>query len=448
MMRKSFWFISCLIFPLFIFAQAETTPIVIDQVTAVVGQKMIKLSDIENQINSIKIQEGYSEMTEDMRCRIFERMLINKLYENQAEIDSIFISENDVEVELDRRIRYFIARFGSKEKLEEFYKKSILEIKAEYHDIVKEQKIAEKMQASIISDVKVVPMDVKAYYNKLSKDSIPFVETEYEIGQIVIEPKISMASKEQVKKQLEVYRARIVNGERFATLAALYSEDPGSRVKGGDLGTFGRGDMTPEFEAMAYNTPVNETSPVFETPFGYHILQVISRQGDNINARHILLTAKPSPEDMVATQKLLDSVADLIRKDSISFDKAVVFYSDAKEKEGYYTSPQTGNIRMTTTEMDPYVFAIIDKMEVGEVSNSTPMFTSDRKQAFRILYLKERTAPHLANLQTDYDKIYQMALQQAKENKMQEWLLKKIHDTYVVMYGNYKNCKLQYDWTK
>lgn len=249
--------------------------VVIDRTVAVVGGNVILMSDIENQMMQLRLQ-GYSGS--DTRCDIFEEMLFQKLMLNQAEVDSIEIGEEEVELQLDRRINYFVSQFGGdQKKMEEFYGKTINEIKEEFRDLLRDQMLIEKVQQGIISDVKVTPSEVKSFFNTFPEDSLPLIDAEYEVSHIVRTPKVTFQEKEKARKKIDGFRNRAVEGEDFTVLAALYSEDPGSAAKGGELGMFGRGVMAPEFEAAAFalKTP-GEISPVIETEFGFHVLELIA----------------------------------------------------------------------------------------------------------------------------------------------------------------------------
>jgi peptidyl-prolyl cis-trans isomerase SurA len=382
--------------------------------------------------------------------------MLNKLYEHQADLDSISVPDAEVEANIDRRIRYFIQQIGSREKLEEYYEKPIIAIKEEFRDMIRAQLVSRKMEAKIVEDVRVTPSEARRFYNQLHPDSIPLIPTEYEISHIVKKPTISKEQKDEVRHRLNEYRNRILRGERFTTLATMFSECPSSR-QGGELGFFERGDMHPEFEAAAFLLKEGEISLVIESPSGFHILQLIERQGQSVNVRHILLKPKPNIEDWDRAQKLLDSVAKLIRDSVHTFEKAAELFSDDPSGKvgGIYTSPFTANVRMSAEEMATSIFFIIDKFKEGEISNAT-IFETDireqeylgvaREEAVRILKLNKRIAPHSANLEQDYDKIYNMALMRAKQAKMEEWLNQKLKTQYVRLNDKTKECTFEYNW--
>jgi peptidyl-prolyl cis-trans isomerase SurA len=421
---------------------------VIDKVVAIVGKNIILLSDIENQYLNYKLQGELSGSPEEMKCSIFEDLLFQNLLVAEADVDSIVVENSQVNSELDRRISMFINQFGSQEKLERYYNKTLPEIKSELFKIIKNQLLAQQEQQKIIGDVSVTPSEIKTFYKNIPEDSLPLIKTEYVIQQIVKEPPISIEEKLRVKEQLLDLRKRILKGENFSTLAILYSEDPGSAKKGGELGFYGRGQLYPEFEAAAFKLKEGEISDVVETEAGYHIIQLIERKGDYINVRHILLVPKVSPLDLLKARNELDSIASLIRHDSITFDKAVIKFSDDPNKNngGYLLNPYTGGTSFEAEQLDPQVAFVIEKLKPGEISNPVPMKTEKQQDAYRILYLKHKTPPHRANLKDDYPKIQEWALQNKQKEAIDKWVDEKSKTTYIKIDDSFKKCKFKFDW--
>ncbi|MCL2027841.1 MAG: peptidylprolyl isomerase [Bacteroidales bacterium] len=419
--------------------------IMIDQVVAIIGNKIVKHSDVEAQISQMRVQGEFVD--ESSYCQILEQLMISKLFEHQAELDSITIPDSEVEANLDRRIRYFVQQIGSREKLEEFYNKPIIAIKEEFRDMIRSQMVSNQMESQITEDVRVTPSEVRRFFNGMHPDSIPLIPTEFEIYQIIKKPVISKEEKDAVRNRLSGFRNRILQGERFATLATMFSECPSSR-NGGELGMFGRGDMHAEFEATAFSLKDGEISPIIETPFGFHIIQLIERQGENANVRHILLKPKPNVEDLAQTQQFLDSVAKLIRDSVHTFQQAAELFSEDPSGRvgGLYTGPYSGNARVTAEEMDPTIFFIIDNFEEGQISNAAFFTTEDNEQAVRILKLDNRIAPHQANLEQDYDKIFNMAMMEARQTRMSEWLNQRLRTQYVRLNSKAKECTFNYNW--
>lgn len=442
-------FFLIVIFALFIAPlKAQQEPQVIDRVVAVVGQNVILQSDIEAQYIQMRLQGGIKGSASSIRCEILEDLMFRKLMLNQAEMDSITVTDEQVNSEVDRLVRYFISQLGSQENLEKYYNKTMPEIKEELFRMRKDQMLEEQVQQTILANVEVTPAEVRKCYYDIPNDSIPMVNSKYEIAHIVKKPAITLDQKLEVKDRLYKMRKRILDGERFSTLALLYSEDPGSAKKGGELGFHGRGEFAPEFEAAAFNLRDGEISEVIETEFGFHIIQMIERRGDFVNVRHILLTVKVSPEALQEAYDELDSIAQLIHNDSITFDEAVRKFSDEKDKTngGILVNPNTGSTLFDASELDQQVSFTINRMQVGELSEPVPMKTEDNKDAYRLLYLKRKTAPHKANLKDDYTLIRNWALQQKREEIINKWIANKSQKAYIKVIDDYKDCDFMFNW--
>lgn len=421
---------------------------VIDQIAAVVGQNIILDSDIENQYYQYRLQSGNISGATSVRCQMLESLLFQKLLLNQAEIDSIVITDLEIQQTMDQRLRFFIAQLGSRERFEEYYGKSIEEFKEEFRGEIEKQLKVDRAQSAIVENVNVTPSEVKTFFRDIPTDSIPLVNSIVEIGEIVRTPPVSLEQKLLVKERLRDLRKRVLDGESFATLAILYSEDPGSAKKGGELGFYGRGELYKEFEAVAFKLEKGEVSEIVETKAGFHIIELIERKGEYVNVRHILLKTKVSPIDLAMAKAYLDTVAELIRSDSLSFDEAVLKYSDAENKNsgGMLVNPMTGTTGFEVSDLEPQVSFVIDKLQVGDVSNPVIMETEDGRQAYRLLFLKKRTLPHRANLQEDYSKIQEWALEEKKADAFQTWVEKKATKTYVRINDKYRECEFEFDW--
>lgn len=421
---------------------------IIDQVVAVVGQNIVLESDIENQYLQYRMQGSVSGSASEIRCRLLEDILYQKLMVAQAEYDSVEVNEAQVNSEMDRRISSFINQFGSQEKMESYYGKSMTEIKAELFDIIEEQLLAQQVQQNIVATVTVTPSEIKSFYRSIPEDSIPLIKTEYVISQVVKYPPVSIEEKMRVKEQLMELRKRILQGESFSTMAILYSEDPGSAKKGGELGFYGRGQLYPEFEGVAFKLQEGEISNIVETEAGYHVIQMIERKGDFINVRHILLIPKVSPLDLLEARNELDSIAQLIRADSITFEYAVENFSDSDDKNsgGLLINPYSMGTTFEPEQLDPQVSFTIEKMKVGEISNPVPMKTDEQKDAYRILLLKEKTQPHRANMHDDYSRVQEWALQQKKRKTIDKWINDQSRETYVRIIDTYQDCQFDNQW--
>lgn len=425
-----------------------TSGTMIDEVVAVVGKNYILLSDIENNYLQMRMQGGITESESTTKCQIIENLLFEKLMLHQAELDSIEVTPDQVDAELDRRMRYFINQFGTQEKLEKFYDKSVVEFKAELRDVILQQMKIERVQGNITEKTKVTPSEVKTFFKSVPVDSIPLVGSVVEVSQIVKKPPISPAEKFEVKEKLIKLRERVVNGESFEAMARLYSEDPGSAKIGGDLGLHGRGELYAEFEAVAFKLKPGEISDIVETEAGYHIIQSIERRGDFVRVRHILLRPKVSPVALAEAKVFLDSIGLLIRADSISFEDAVKKFSTdpSKNNNGLLINPYTGSGDWPVDQLDPKVFFVVDKIAEGEISQTVMMEDEKGEQAYRILKLNKRTQPHRANLSEDYDQIQNWALQMKKQEAIKKWIATNSKNTYIKISDNYKDCEYQQKW--
>lgn len=427
-----------------LFAQNQ----VVDEIVAVVGSKIIMKSDVENQYGQYLAMGNPAN--EDLKCKIVEQLMVAKLLLNQALLDSLEVSDEQVESELDRKINYFISQIGSQQKLEEYFKKSIIEIKSEYRDLLREQLLTQQMQQKVTKEIAVTPSEVRSYYERIPSDSLPTLNAEIQVAQITRKAPENKEEVKNVKKKLEDIRQRILKGEDFATLAVLYSVDPSSK-KGGDLGFVNRGELVPEFESVAFALKPNEISNIVQTQFGFHIIQLIERRGNQINVRHILLKPKVSEEDLVKVKKTMDSVYTEISGAKITFAEATQKYSDDPETRnngGLMVNPQTGSSRFEADQMDPTLAFLVGKMKAGDVSEPQSFTTPDGKQGYRIIQLKSRTEAHKANLKDDYQKIQNVALQEKQGNTLKDWVSKKRNVTFVQINDQYKNCAELKDWMK
>ena len=420
---------------------------IIDEVVAVVGGNFVLQSDIEAQYLQFRMQGNVTD-ARAIRCQILEDMLFQKLLLNQAELDSIQVTEDQIEQTMDARFRYYIQQFGSQEKLEAFYKKPLLQIREEFRTLVKEQLMVDEVQQKLTHDIKVTPSEVRAFFNNIPKDSIPTIEMEYEVGQIVKEPSISKEEMEATRDRLKGLRERILKGDNFAAMATLYSEDPGSSRKGGDIGFVGRGQLYPEYEAVAFGLKKGEISDIVKSKAGYHIIQLIERRGEMINTRHILLMPKISDQDLARASKLLDSVSGLVNEKKLTFEEAAIQFSDdpGKINGGLMVNQASGNSRFTASQLDPKIFFVIDKMKVGNISKPLGMTNEEAKQTINLYYLKTRTEPHRANLKDDYSVIQGWALNEKQNKAINEWIGQKIGTTYFRINESYKDCQFKHTW--
>lgn len=427
-------------------ALPQQQELLIDEVVAVVGNRIVLESDLETQVLQYQAK-GMTTGKETLKCQILEELLVQKLFANQAEVDSVEITDNQIESALSQRIRYFVSQFGSQEKMEKFYGKTVPEIKDEFRSIIKEQMMAEEVQQKIIENIKVTPSEVRYFYKNVLADSIPMIPAEFEVGQIVKKPPVSSAELNAVRDRLRGYRNRILAGERFETFAALYSEDQGSATRGGELGFYRRGELYPEFEAVAFRLEKGEISDIVKTKAGYHIIQMIERRGETINVRHILLRPKPSPVELEEARNFLDSLAREIRAGKLTFEEALKHSDDpGKMHGGLIINPYTSTPRHEAEHLEPNVFFVVDKLKTGEISNAVPFLDEEGYSAFRLLFLKDRVAAHKANLNDDYDRIKNWALENKQHQVIVEWTKEKTKKTYISIVGRYRNCYFETKW--
>jgi len=421
---------------------------ILDEVVAVVGKNIILQSDIETQYLQYRMQ-GYIEgSSSTIKCNILREVIFQKLLLNQADIDSIVGNPVQVEQELDRRFRYYISQFGSQEKLEEYYNKSVDQFKDEMREVIGDQLLQQQVQAEITKNVTITPKEIKAFYKAMPQDSLPLINTAYEVAEIVKNPPISAAEKLEVKEKLLTLRNRILKGESFSTLAILYSEDPGSAKKGGELGMYGRGELYPEFESVAFGLKEGEISGIVETEAGYHIIQMIEKKDDFVNVRHILLRPKISPLELQKASDFLDSIRVLLVNDSLSFEAAALKFSDSQNRfnGGLIINPGSGNAMFQAEELDPKVFYVIDKLKVGELSTAVTFTTDENKEAYRLLKLIRKVPPHKANMKQDYDIIQNAAISKKKQDVIDEWVKLRAGKTYIRINERYNTCSFFESW--
>jgi len=436
---------------LFLSVQAQQRKSV-DKVIAVLGSDVILLSEL-NQQYVMYLNSG-NPVDEKIKCIILQQMLVQHLLKQQAEIDSVMVDDKQVDDELDKRMRYQIQRAGGQDKLEEFLNKSVLQYKDELRPDVKDQLQANKMQGTITEKVSITPSEVQKYYDSYKKDSLPDIPAEYEVGEIVLQPELTKAEKQRFFDKLDAIRLRVKSGEDFGFLSKTYSEDPGSAAEGGDLGFFSRGDMAKEFTAYAFKLKAGEISPVFETEFGFHILQVIERRGEQVHARHILIRPQPTPQSLDRAKLHADSIYNNILAKKVTFSTAASLYS--ADKESKYNGGMmlfADNVTARTTfipadKLDPKVFLVVDTMKVGEISNPVPFTAQDGKQGYRIVLLKSKIPPHKGNLDQDYAKFKEKAQQQKSDRVLSEWFEKRRLNTYIRIDDEFNQCDELKIWTK
>ena len=431
-----------------VFAQKK----VLDKVVAVVGDNIILQSEIDQQYAQYLVQGNKPDNT--VRCYFLQTMLSQKLLSQQAVLDSIKVEEDQVDDEVNRRMRTMISRAQGQEKLEEFLGRSVIQYKDEIRPEIKEQMIAQKMQQKISEKVEVTPLEVKRFYDAIPKDSLPSYNTEVEIGEIVIHPKLTKKEKEFSKDKAEGLRLRIKGGDSFGTLARLYSQDPGSAKEGGELGFFDRQTMAKEFTAWSFKLKEGELSPVFETEFGFHFLEILERRGEQVRVRHILIIPESTNESLMRDKIEIDSIYKLVLSKKLDFATAASLNSDNNETKfngGMLMNSDGVSARTTfipTDKLDPKIFLTVDTMKVGNYSTPEIFVDEKGKSAYRFLYLKSKTLPHVANLEQDLPKIKDAAFESSVNKVVSEWFDKRRKSTYIKIDSDFLTCDALKDWAK
>ncbi len=417
----------------------------LDGIAVKVDNQIVLRSEIEGIVAQEQARAQGKALPADLRCHIIQSLVLSKLMLARAEVDSVTVTDARVSSELDRRMNYFVQQVGSEKKLEELYNKPVRVLKEDLRPQVRDQLVQQEMQDKISGKVTVTPREVKEYFDKVPKDSIPYFSTEVEVGQIVIPAQVNDKAKQAAIAQLNDLRARIQAGESFEELAKKYSQDPGSGAQGGYLGFFKKGELVPEYEAASRKLEPGQMSPVVESQFGFHLIQFIERKGDSYSTRHILLKPASGAADAGEAAIKLTRIRRQILKDSISFSKAAKEFSTDKQSSsngGLLANRQDGGSKLPLDKLDPAIFFVIDTMKVGHITPPMPYRTDDGKDAMRMLYLKSNTPPHQANLLDDYQKISQAALAQKKSRALDEWYEKNRNTVYLEVAPEYAQCKV------
>jgi peptidyl-prolyl cis-trans isomerase SurA len=424
---------------------------VVDQIVAVVGSNPILKSDIEQSVIN-KLASGVTTAG-DMKCESLEELLEQRLLLAEADLDTtIIVGDNQINQNMDRRMQYFIENMGSEKEVEKYFKKPIGQLKSEMSESIKEQLKTEEMQKKILQKVSATPSEVRQYFKGLSQKEIPEIPSQFEYAQITILPKITEQEDLEAKAKLRDFKKRVENGDNFAALAVLYSEDPGSARNGGEMDYVGRGMLDPAFATEAFSLKAGQISKVVKSEYGYHIIQLIDRKGEKIKCRHILLKPKIDATELEHAKTRIDSLADYIRKGSLQWDQASYLYSSDKNTRnngGLVTSQRTGSSKFHVDELDPDVSKIITTMNIGETSN--PFLSVDDKQrkVYKIVKLINKTKPHQANLQVDYQSLTEMFIAKKKENIYHKWIAAQQSKTYIHIDDSYANCNFKLkSWKK
>ena len=434
-----------------LFASKLNAQKLIDKVVAQVGSEYILLSDVEKQFSYVSESQGSIDDAE--RCNILEGLMAQKIMIDQAKLDSIFVAEDEVEQQLDYRIESILRQMnGDTEFFEEYYGQSVGEVKDWMRVNMREMLLSERMRNSLFDGITITPSETKAFFNNIPSDSLPYFNAEVEVAEIVIVPQVNEEEKQRSLNQANEVYAELIQGGDFAALAKKYSGDPGSKRLGGDLGWQSRGTFVPEFEAVAYSLSKDEISEPVESPFGFHIIQLLDRRGNSVHTRHILFKPNLTYDDMQKAKQKLVEIKSEIEMDSITFEKAIKKYS-SKDEESYnnngrLTNQVNGTTFFETGDLPPDIYFEIEGIEIGEITEPIEYLNVQGETQFRIIKLLSRTRPHKANLKEDYAKIQFYAKENKKNEYFARWVQSKAVNTFVQLDGRFKECPNLVDWGK
>lgn len=420
---------------------SQNQKIVIDKVIATIGSDEILLSELEAQVMQFRAQGLFT--SKDVYCKALEEIMVQNLLINQAKIDSITVTASEVSNQVDNRLSYFISNIGSTEAVEKYFNKDINTIKSDLNESIEKQMLAQRAQQTLISGIDIAPRDINTFYNTIDKDSLPTISEQYEILQITLHPEETSEAVYDLRNKLLELRQRIIAGERFATLAVLYSEDQGSATRGGELGFRSKNELVKPFANAAWSMKKDQVSNIIETEFGYHIIQVIDTKDDRVNTRHILMKPKIAPEAIQKTKNKLDSIASLIRMDSIKFNIAAYRFSDDKKtmlSGGAVINPYTNSTKFEKDQLPAEEFYIINKLKPGEISDAFSTKDQHGKDVYKIISVKTKHASHKANLKDDYDVLQQLAKEKKQNSTLKNWILEKQKKTYIKIDPRFAEC--------
>lgn len=440
---------------LFLFILAINTSAqdnVIDQVIWVVGDDAIYKSDVEKQIQQMKYEK--TEMPQDPYCYLTEQLAVRKLFLHQAKLDSVEANEGNVTMQVDRRVSEMISQIGSQEKLEQYFGKSIRQIKEELRDQAREQMRIQQVQQKLVGDLKITPSDVRKYFSKIKDDEIPVIPAKVEVQVLTVEQLIDQKNIDEIKERLRGYKERVESGDAsFSMLAMLYSDDVGSAKQGGELGFMGKAQLVPEFANEAFSlTDPNKVSRIVKTEFGYHIIQLIEKRGDKVNCRHILLKPKPSLESKQKAISRLDSISNLIRSGKLKLEDAVLLFSSDKDTRmsgGFMINSADGTSKFEYQDLPSEISRLAGRLTVGELSEPFTYTNQSGQEVCAIIRVKSKTDQHKANVEEDYQQLKTLVQNKKTEDIIDNWIKEKQKETYIRINPDYQNCDFQYpNWIK
>lgn len=413
------------------FSQESKT---IDKIIGKIGGEIILYSDWNDQVSYIK--EKQAQLSDEDQCAILENMFIQKFMIHQARLDSVEVKDEEIDQQLEARIEQILQYMeNDTKKFEAYYGQTVNQVRDKFRDDLMNQMLSERLQQKVIGEVTITPDETELFFKRIPKDSLPYFNSEVEISEIVYKPKVNPIEVQKAKDKLSKLLVRLNQGEDFAKLASTYSDDLGSAKNGGNLGWIKRGNLVPEFEAVAFNLEKDSISGIVETEFGYHVIQLLGRRGNNINTRHILIKPQYTDHDYTLAEKYLDSIRTKMLHDTMSFESAVRIFSDKKTESyhngGQVLNPKTGNSYFEVADLEPDIYFAIDALKVGELSKAIPSKDQEGKTYYRIFKLRSRTDPHKANLKQDYSKIQAAAKENKKNEYFKEWIDRKLPKVYI-----------------
>ena len=427
--------------------------VLVESVAAIVGNEVIYLSDLGNAIADVK-RNGNKTPDDELTCIVFQQMLVSKLFMDQARIDSITVGDDQVEGDLNMRMNDAIRTAGSEEALVAYFKKSMLEIRRDIKKTLLEQQVVGEVQSKISKNITITPAALKKYYNSIPKDSLPVVPAKYAISLIQLDPPDNEDNKAEARQKLLDIRSQILAGKSFNVLAIMYSEDTQSAKKGGEIGYMVKGELEKPYAEAAFSLTKNTVSKIVETKYGFHLIQLIDRKGDMVNTRHILIRPKVKPDQAVQAISKLDSIANLIRIDSLKFENAALRFSTHKDSRingGKFVSsnPSSRITWFTLEELNPEMYLKIRDMKPGEISTAFKTTDENNNEVFRIIKLDNVLPAHAANLKDDYQTLYDAALNKERVKVFDKWVKNKIAITYIKISEEFKGCEfLKTGWLK
>ncbi len=420
--------------------------LIIDEVIAVVGNSPILRSELDVMITQL---DPDIVVTEEIKCELLQTLMVNKLLIHQAEIDSIPLTDQEIEDRIDNNLRFFERQMNNRANVEKYLGMTLGEYKKQIFSKMKSQMLLERMEQQLKKDIKITPKEVRDYYKNIPEDSLPYISAEVEIATLTVKPKYSKESKEIAYEQLLELKQRIIEGESFARMAGLYSNDPGTKISGGLLPEFGRGDMVPEFERTAFAMQKDSLSDIIETSYGFHLLKLIDKRGERVIVRHILIRPRLVDTDLELAKAKADSIFRDLKANKIKWCDAVNQFSEDEERKpfcGFILDQNIGSQKIPFDYLENDMSRVASMMKPGDFYEPEIAYSQDGLPYYRIVFLKDETKPHVANLEQDWQRVQALALDNKKETELEVWAEKKRKETYIYIQKDYINCGFFDTW--